>query len=502
MPETFRHRSLVVLCLCVLWTALAAAPVAAQPPAGTYQDDRELPDGPVGERARQVVAALDGGDPELLEELVDTAFAPEFRDAAPLEQHLDILGSVHRRTGGVELYGLRRYDPPRPADEGHTVIVRGRLTGEWQGVILHLDDEPPHRVTGLQLASARPPSDLPEPPAVTRAELTAELRAYVDRLARAGLFSGTVVVADGDEVLLSGAWGEASRRYGVENQLDTRFNLGSMNKMFTAVSVLQLAEAGKLSLGDPLSEYVGEEWLPEEVSSKIQLRHLLTHTSGLGSYFNDEYFATARDRYRAIDDFQPLVRGETLSFEPGTDWQYSNTGMLLLGPVIEKAAGMGYFEYVRKHVFEPAGMDGTDSFEMDVPVPNLAMGYTYQDGRWVENTFLHVIKGGPAGGGFSTAPDLVAFARALRDGTLLPEDVAAQLWQPRPELSSPDYGYGFALSGTPEAPIVGHSGGFPGINSNLDVFLDSGLTSVVMSNVDQGAVPVLRKIRELVDRLE
>lgn len=501
MPDTVR-RPLALILFGVLAALAGAGPLGAQFSVA-YHDQRGLPEGPVGERARQVVAAVNAGDPATLQKLVETAFSPAFRAAAPLERYLDVLGNVQRRSGGIDIYGVRRYDPPRSPEEGDVIIVRGRVTDEWQGLVLQLEGGAPYRITGLQLVGARPPSDLPQPEPVDREEMVAELGAFVERLAGAGKFSGSVLLADGDEVLFSGAWGEASRRYGVDNELDTRFNLGSMNKMFTAVAVLQLAEAGKLSLDDRLSEYVGPDWLPEKVASKIQLRHLLTHTSGLGSYFTDEFFAAARDRYREIDDFQPLVRGETLAFEPGTGWQYSNTGMLLLGVVIEKASGVSYFDYVQAEVYDPAGMGSTGSFEMDVPVPNLARGYTWRGGRWIENTFLHVIKGGPAGGGFSTAPDLFRFARALSDGLLLPAAVVPELWQPRPELGSPEYGYGFVISRTPAgAPVVGHSGGFPGINSNLDIFLDSGFTAVVLSNVDEGSQIVLHQIRELLDRLE
>lgn len=482
-------------------------PCAAQAAAG-YHDEKELPAGPVGERARQLVDAISSGDPEVLQSLVETAFAPGFRDAAPMEEHLAVLGGTHRQSRGYDIYGIRRYEAPRPPGphgEEHVIIVRNRLTEGWQAFVIALEEEPPHRIAGLQLSPARPPSDLPPGPPLEREAMVEELRAFVDRLAEADVFSGTVLVADGDEVLFEGAWGEASRRYGVPNRLDTKFNLGSMNKMFTAVSVMQLAEDGKLSLDDPLSKYVGEEWLPEEIASKIRIEHLLTHTSGLGSYFNDLYVEAARDRFREIDDFQPLVRDETLAFEPGTDWQYSNTGMLLLGPVIEKASGQGYFDYVRENVYRPAGMSDTDSYDMDDPVPNLAMGYTLRGGEWYENTFMHVIRGGPAGGGFSTAPDLFRFAQAMRNGKLVSAASREAMWSPKPELSSPGYGYGFQVGGTPENRIVGHGGGFAGISSNLDVFVGptgGGYTSIVLTNVDQGAQPVAQKILEMVGRLE
>src|SRR3712207_169167 len=119
----------------------------------------------------------------------------------------------------------------------------------------------------------------------------------------------------------------------VRNTLDTKFNLGSMNKMFTAVAIMQLVEAGKLSLDDTLGKFVREGAMRPDVLSKVRVKHLLTHTSGLGSYFTPEWDAQSRARYRSVDDWMRLVKDETLQFEPGARWEYSNTGMLVLGKV-------------------------------------------------------------------------------------------------------------------------------------------------------------------------
>ena len=337
-------------------------------------------------------------------------------------------------------------------------------------------------------------------------EVVAELSAFVERMAAADAFSGTVLLARNGEVLFQGAYGLATKRFGVPNDIETKFNLGSMNKMFTAVSILQLVQAGKLSLEDSLGEYVGEDWLPREVTDPIQIRHLLTHTSGLGSYFNDEYMRSSRALFRELDDYKPLIADETLSFEPGTGWGYSNTGMFLLGVVIEKVTGQSYFDYVHEHVYEAAGMDDSDCFEMDRPIENLAIGYsreTRDDGlEWTNNVYKHVIRGGPAGGGFSNVGDLLAFGRALRAHRLLDAEHTEILWSAKPELGSPDYGFGFATSGAPGNRIVGHGGGFPGISANLDIYLDTGYTAAVMSNYDRGASLINDKIRELLQAVD
>lgn len=305
--------------------ALVGGAAAAQP--GPYRDVPELPAGPVGERVRQLLDTVNSGDPDRVRTLVGEAFTPEFRDFAPMDEHLAVFGQVHRGSGGrLSFHGMRVYEDGGTPGE-HVAILRNGLSETWQAFSLRLEDGPPHRIAELSFSPARPPHDAPAPaPIADDAALARELERFIDRLAEAGTFSGSVLVARGDQVLFQAARGEANRRYGVPNRVDTRFNLGSMNKMFTSLAIAKLVEQGKLSYSDPLSKWVGEDWLPKEITDKVRLEHLLTHTSGLGSYFNDTFFRSSRALYRELDDYKPLVAGETLAFEPGTDERYSNTG--------------------------------------------------------------------------------------------------------------------------------------------------------------------------------
>jgi CubicO group peptidase (beta-lactamase class C family) len=307
------------------------------------------------------------------------------------------------------------------------------------------------------------------------------------------VFSGAVLVAHNDQVLFQAACGEASRRYHAKNSVVTRFNLGSMNKMFTAVAVMQLVEAGKVSLDDPLGKYADETWLPHEVTDRITIAQLLTHTSGLGDFFDDGLLKNSRDLYRELDDYKSLVRTEKLSFEPGTRFQYSNTGMLMLGVVIEKASGENYFEYVRRHIYRPAGMNATDCYPMDQPVENLAIGYydAPDDSLgWRENTFKDPMRGGPAGGGFSTVGDMFRFTRALQAGKLVSPASLKTLWSNHPPNS---YGAGFEVEDTAAGKVVGHTGFSWGVSSRLNIFLDKGYVAVVLSNIEAGA-PILSEV--------
>jgi len=267
----------------------------------------------------------------------------------------------------------------------------------------------------------------------------------------------------------------------------------------------QLVDEGKVSFRDPVSKFLGGKGWTKADLSKVRVEHLLSHTSGLGSYFNETYRRTARQLLRKVDDYKPLVAEETLAFDPGTRWQYSNTGFLLAGAVIEAVTAKDYFDVVRERVYAKAGMTGSDAYDIDLVVPNLAIGYsrerTAQGPRWRANTFEHVIRGGPAGGGYSTVRDLLAFAEAMRKGALVSPATAERLWTAKPELQSPEYGFGFGVGQDALGRTAGHSGGFSGISSILDVYLDSGWTVVVLSNVDGGMPPVAQKLREVAGRI-
>lgn len=326
---------------------------------------------------------------------------------------------------------------------------------------------------------------------VDEARLVKELGTFVQGLADQNQFSGTVLVAKDGVPIFEAAHGYASLDYMVPNQIDTKFNLGSMNKMFTGVAIAQLAERGKLSFEDRVVDHV-PDYPNEEVARKVKIHHLLTHTSGMGNYWTPEYMRTSKDRFRAVEDYLPLFADQPLLFEPGSSYSYSNSGFMVLGLIVERVSGQSYFDYVREHIYEPARMKNTDAYELDSVVPNHAVGYTHQGagtGELRNNLFLHVVKGGPAGGGYSTVQDLLSFSNALLGHRLLTEKMTNQVLESKVESDGANrtYGYGFRNLLENGHRVVGHAGGFPGINSYLDMYVDLGYTVAVMSNRDGGA---------------
>jgi len=494
----------VILVLTLLLALLAGGPAIAQtPPPKPYTDSTSLPDTPACRRARELASLINGFDPGAAREYLAENLAPAFLREIPLDEHIEIMSQVARNSGRLEIYGVRAYDPPDP-DTHAVLIVRNTLLEAWRAIVVDVEAEAPHHITGIMFAPARPPSGLPSQPRLSDAQIVEQLGAYVDRLVTRQAFSGTVLLAKDGEVLYTRAAGVANRDFGAPVTLDTRFNLGSMNKMMTGVAVMQLVEAGRLSLEDPISKHLSEDWLPNVDKSKVLVKHLLTHTSGLGSYFTEEWQRSSRGLYHSVDDWKPIVASETLAFEPGTQWQYSNTGMLVAGAVIESVTGGSYYDYVREHITGPAGMVDSDFFETDRVNRNLAVGYEPIPGsnpvEYRNNLYEHVVRGGPAGGGYSTVEDLLRFDRALRAGTLVSEDSLEQLWRGYPELSSPGYGLGFGIRQTPAGRVVGHSGGFPGISAGLSMYLDEGYTIAVLANLGGAANMVEEKARELISQ--
>jgi CubicO group peptidase (beta-lactamase class C family) len=479
---------------------LVFQPAHAQRPGElAFQDRPVLPEGRVGDRVQSLLQTLNSGSPDRIRRFFSEDCDESFRSNAPMDRHIGFFLDVHRDTGGVDFHGVRTYKPER---EGETVVVVKDLNyGSWRAFVLRFTGAPAFLVAGLDFNDARTPSDVREQP-LSRAAAEHEIEALVDRLIEKRVLSGAVLVARGDKILLTKAAGEADKGFHVPNNVDTRFNLGSMNKMFTATAVVRLAEQGKLSFEDRISKFIDESWLPREIMDKITVRHLLTHSSGLGSYFNAEYERSSRELFRKLDDYKPLIRSDRPAFTPGERFQYSNTGMFLLGVIIEKVTQTDYFDHIRKVIYEPAGMTNSDCYEMDYPVENLAVGYS-PDWKspygWQNNYYKHVIKGGPAGGGFSTVKDLHRFALALLAGKYVSQDSLKTMWT---DHLGANYGFGFSITKGPAGRVVGHSGGFAGINSQLDIYLDSGFVVAVMSNIDMGASPLARAIGKIIGRIQ
>jgi len=363
-------------------------------------------------------------------------------------------------------------------------------------------------IAGMTLLPTQASCQQSKPVAAINDSATAkDMDAFIKKLADEDKFSGAVLVAKDDKPIFQKAYGLASKEFNVPNQINTKFNVASMGKMFTGVAVAQLAEQGKLSFNDFISKHLPD--YPKDVASRVTIHHLLMHTSGLGSYWKDEFHEANHARFRTIQDFFPLFINDAPTFSPGAKWSYSNVGFMVLGAIIEKVSGQNYFAYVKENIFRRAGMNDTDFYEADRVTPNLAIGYTKQNRylrevkEWTNTLFISPVKGGAAGGGYSTVEDLLRFSVALRQNKLLsPKMTNTTLTGKFEYAPNRKYAYGFANDIVNGQRIVFHDGGANGISAEFDMYLDTGYSIIVLSNYDHPATrPVVKKAQEMISLL-
>ncbi|HMA35571.1 MAG TPA: serine hydrolase domain-containing protein [Chloroflexia bacterium] len=322
---------------------------------------------------------------------------------------------------------------------------------------------------------------------------------FLAQLAAADRFSGSVLVAQAATPIFAVAHGWADQAGQRRNTLDTKFNIGSLNKMFTAVAIAQLAEHGRLAFADTIGQYL-PGW-PADVAAQVTIHQLLTHTSGLRDYLDDPQYQATHATLCTVADLLPFVAGQPLAFPPGSQWAYSNAGYVVLGAIVETVAGQSYYDYVRRQIYAPAGMRDSDSYGRDEAIPNLARGYSKgQDtADWLAG------RGSPAGGGYATAGDLLQFSLALRGHRLLDAAMTATLLAGKVATPLPtapgqpgvQYAYGFGDQRVNGVRIVGHNGGGPGISAWFDMYPEQDLTFVVLGNCDEAARPVTRQARQI-----
>ena len=328
---------------------------------------------------------------------------------------------------------------------------------------------------------------------------------FLRGLADQDRFSGTVVVARNGVPVFSAAYGLADKEHNVPNSVETRFNLGSMNKMFTAISIAQLVEAGRISLDSTVGAYL-TDYPNRDVAKNVTIRQLLTHTSGLGDFFIRGYPENGVRVARASDLFQYFVQ-DTLSFRPGARMAYSNAGFAVLGAIIERVSGTTYFDYVQQHIFARAGMTAS-GFDP----AGAATGYTRRvagegifgpdTGLRHSNAGLIEARGGPAGGGYSTAHDIIAFSRALWAGKLVGTSLVDEFTTGKVTMGPVmKYAFGFGDMHLGNVRIVGHNGGAKGVNAEFDSYPELGYDVVVLANLDPPiASTVIGRIRQIISR--
>ena len=430
--------------------------------------DAELPDTPVGHAAQDWIAAFNSGE----RAQIDAINAKYHRKKPP-----EPLLNLRKMTGGIRFLRADSSEPGALA-----AYFDARDTDTFLKITFKVD---PANVTDhfdIEIAGAVRPADLLIP-RLRQDDVIKALNTKTDALAAADKLSGAMLVERNGKLVYRKSWGLANRETGVAVTLNTKFRLGSMNKMFTAVSALQLIGQGKLALDDTVGKIM-PDYPNKDIASKVTIRMLLTHSGGTGDIFGPE-FDKNRLTLRTNEDYVKLYGARAPLFEPGSQERYSNYGFVLLGAIVSRVSGEDYYDYVQKHVFVPAGMKDSGSLPEDSIVPDRATGYMLKDEKWVPNTDTLPYRGMAAGGGYSTVSDLIKFAHALESGTLLPRALLADATDFHTKAKW--YGYGFSVDGEGAARYYGHNGGAPGMNGELRIYSAAQTVVVALSNLDPPA---------------
>jgi CubicO group peptidase (beta-lactamase class C family) len=435
------------------------------------------------EQLRRFLEVFNRGDRVEWQRLVGEFASP------PPGPFLDQQLALRAQTGGFELVSIEN-----ASATGASAVVRERdAEGTGARITLEIEAAAPRRIVAVRIEPG-----LRVPVQVARLSEDALVRAVeaeVRRRADADQFSGAVLIARRGRPVYQSAWGFADRERRVANRLDTRFRNGSMNKMFTAVAVLTLVQAGRVRLDAPIGTYLTGYPNPS-VATRVTVHQLLTHTGGLGDVFGPELSAI-RDQLRQHGDYVRRFAQQPLLFEPGSRWMYSNYGFILLGAIIEAVSGQNYYDYVRDHVYRPAGMTDTGSQPESEAVPRRAIGYMRPPGTQtrIPNDPTLPYRATAAGGGYTTMADLMRFTAALSSGRLLDAKHTALLTTGTVDALGGKYAYGFVEYVADGVRSFGHGGNAPGMDADLRIFPDSGYVVAVLANVDP---PSAQRVSEFI----
>ncbi len=333
-----------------------------------------------------------------------------------------------------------------------------------------------------------------------------ELKKIVNEKSENVELSGVVYVKQGEEVLLESVYGFADRAEERLNNINTRFGIASGCKLFTAIGICQLVEAGILSFNTPLKDCLDISF--PQFDERVTIHHLLTHTSGIPDYFDEEVMDDFEDLWkerpvyhmRTLKDFLPFFQFNEMKFEPGDRFHYNNAGYILLGLIIEHQTNKYFTEYIELEIFEKCGMKSSGYFSIDKLPQNTAMGYidNKEDNTWKTNIYSIPVKGGSDGGAFTTAPDMITLWESLFDYKLLREDTTRNLLTPHVNVNKEIYyGYGIWMNKKNDNIYKYHVMGYdPGVSFRASIYPDSNLKVVIPSNKESGPFDITKTIED------
>lgn len=317
------------------------------------------------------------------------------------------------------------------------------------------------------------------------------LESRLDKFITKKNYSGSVLLVKDNKIEFAKGYKMADYSKDQPNGPDTIFQIGSLTKAFTAAAILQLAEAGKLSIDAPVHTYI-----KDYPNQSITLYHLLTHTSGIPNYTGFANFADIMDTHMSLSELIATFKDQPLEFELGSQFAYSNSGYVLLGAVIEQVSGQTYGDYLEEHIFTPLGMSRSGYLTKGNHKTDVAAGYSDTASEIPENALpIDMTIPYSAGGIYSTVEDLYKWLQGLENGTLLSEDS----WKDMRTPNLANYAFGWGVTDS-TGKVYSHNGGINGFTSLIWRDMSKGTAVILLSNSEQS--PIGSMIEPLVDMLD
>lgn len=346
-----------------------------------------------------------------------------------------------------------------------------------------------------------------------------ELKEYLEGRMQQNLFSGVLIIQENGKTLFEGAYGFASRSWNIPNTLNIRFDTASITKLFTAIATLQLIEKEAFTLDTKVIPFL--KLKNTTIQDEVTVYHLLTHSSGIGDDCEEEAGEKYEDLWKSkpnyavttTSDFLPQFITKPSNFKPGTSCRYCNCAFILLGLMLEKVTGTPYRDYVRRNIFEVAGMSQTDFFRMNIPAANVAEGCDpLRDDKnrilyWKKNIYSFPPVGSPDSGAYVTAADLLTFHRAVKEGMLLSPQITEEFLKPHVLYRQNTEGKimcGYVWEfyyDTDETLLYYQKDGInAGVSAILRHYPDKNISIALLSNMEHGVWQPIGKIHDLLNK--
>ena len=342
---------------------------------------------------------------------------------------------------------------------------------------------PTHPPTATPIP-AHPPTPTPSAAQIyptapsTPRGIAEEIDTYMNSLVKTNSFTGAVLVAREHQTLLSEGYGFSDRDQNVPNTSRTKFRICSITKQFTAMGILILQDRGKLTVEDPICDY-----LPECSTAwrAVTIHHLLTHMSGIPDFTDSSDYESTKSLPSSPLQTIAHFRDKPLQFEPGKKWSYSNSGYIILGYMIEQVSGQPYDVFIQENIFDVLQMDDS-GYDHNLDI--IATGYTGIGDPWREADYIDMSIPYAAGALYSTVEDLYRWDQALYTERLIPQALRDKMFTPYAGSPIGDFGYGWIISNKHRRQVIRHGGGGDGFIALIERYPKDRVTLIVLSNCE------------------